>query len=61
MPRHSVQFTDSLFMPRNDFARIIEKYKTKDSTVDPQKIADYFNIGYGDVINRGRTLGFFYI
>lgn len=54
-------FKDSLFMPRNDFARIIEKYKTKDNTIDPQKIADYFNIGYGDVINRGRVLGFFYI
>ena len=51
----------SLFMPRNDFARIIEKYKTKDNTIDPQKIADYFNIGYGDVINRGRVLGFFNI
>ena len=54
-------FKDSLFMPRNDFTRIIEKYKTKDNTIDPQKIADYFNIGYGDVINRGRVLGFFYI
>lgn len=54
-------FKDSLFMPRNDFARIIEKYKTKDNTIDPQKIADYFNIGYGDVINRGRVLGFFNI
>lgn len=54
-------FKDSLFMPRNDFARIIEKYKTKDNTIDPQEIADYFNIGYGDVINRGRVLGFFNI
>lgn len=54
-------FKDSLFMPRNDFARIIEKYKTKDNTIDPQEIADYFKIGYGDVINRGRVLGFFYI
>lgn len=54
-------FKDSLFMPRNDFARIIEKYKNKDNTIDPQKIADYFNIGYGDVINRGRVLGFFNI
>lgn len=54
-------FKNSLFMPRNDFARIIEKYKTKDNTIDPQKIADYFNIGYGDVINRGRVLGFFNI
>lgn len=52
-------FRDSLFMPRNDFARIIEEYKTKDNTIDPQKIADYFNIGYGDAINRGRILGFF--
>lgn len=54
-------FKDSLFMPRNDFTKIIEKYKTKDNTIDPQKIADYFNIGYGDVINRGRVLGFFNI
>jgi hypothetical protein len=52
-------FRDCLFMPRNDFARIIEKYKTKDNTIDPQEIADYFHIGYGDVINRGRILGFF--
>lgn len=54
-------FRDSLFMPRNDFTKIIEKYKTKDSTIDPQKIADYFHIGYGDAINRGRILGFFNI
>lgn len=54
-------FKNSLFMPRNDFARIIEKYKTKNNTIDPQKIADYFNISYGDAINRGRVLGFFYI
>lgn len=54
-------FKDSLFMPRNDFTKIIEKYKTKDNTIDPQKIADYFNIGYGDVINRGRVLRFFNI
>lgn len=52
-------FQDSLFMPRNDFVKFIEEYKTKDNTIDPQKIADYFNIGYGDVINRGRVLGFF--
>ena len=54
-------FKNSLFMPRNDFARIIEKYKTKDNTINPQEIANYFNIGYGDVINRGRVLGFFNI
>lgn len=30
-------FKDSLFMPRNDFTKIIEKYKTKDNTIDPQK------------------------
>ena len=54
-------FKDSLFMPRNDFARIIEKYKTKDNNIDKQEIDDYFKIGYGDVINRGRVLGFFYI
>lgn len=54
-------FKNSLFMPRNDFARIMEKYKTKDNTIDPQEIANYFNIGYGDVINRGRVLGFFNI
>ena len=54
-------FRDSLFMPRNDFVKIIEKYKTKNNTIDPQKVADYFNISYGDVINRGRVLGFFYI
>lgn len=58
---HVSIFKDSLFMPRNDFTKIIEKYKTKDNTIDPQKIADYFNIGYGDVINRGRVLGFFNI
>lgn len=54
-------FKDSLFMPRNDFVRIIEKYKTEDNTIDPQDVADYFNVGYIDVIDRGRTLGFFNI
>ena len=54
-------FKDSLFMPRNDFVRIIEKYKTKDNNIDPQDVADYFNVGCRDVIDRGRVLGFFYI
>lgn len=54
-------FKDSLFMPRNDFARIIEKYKTKDNNIDPQDVADYFNVGCRDVVDRGRVLGFFYI
>ena len=54
-------FKDSLFIPRNDFVRIIEKYKTKDNNIDPQDVADYFNVGCRDVIDRGRVLGFFYI
>lgn len=54
-------FKDSLFMPRNDFVRIIEKYKTKDNNIDPQDVADYFNVGCRDVIDRGRVLGFFNI
>lgn len=54
-------FKDSLFMPRNDFARIIEKYKTKDNNIDPQDVADYFNVWCRDVIDRGRVLGFFNI
>lgn len=41
--------------------RIIEKYKTKDNNIDPQDVADYFNVGCRDVIDRGRVLGFFYI
>ena len=48
-------------MPKNIFTQIIKKYKDKNNIIDPQEVANYFNVWSKAVINRGRILKLFYI
>lgn len=46
-------------MPKNIFTQIIKKYEDENHMINTQNVDDYFNVWRGDVINRGRILGFF--
>lgn len=50
-------FAAALLMPRDQFAKAIERYIMGDR-VDITKVAEYLNVSPAAAIDRGRTLGY---
>ena len=51
-------FGNSLLMPRNEYEKVINKY-AKNNVINTEIIADYFQVTWGNAIERGRTIGYF--